>query len=71
MEDDQAVDENSYPSLSGHPGGIAVSYSEEAEALSDSLETQFHPVTDPSVLAVIEIVDLALRSYFLTPAFQP
>jgi hypothetical protein len=44
------------------------SESEKAEALTDSLEAQFKPVTDPSEPAVIEIVDKALRAYFLTPA---
>jgi len=39
--------------------------------LADSLETQFLLVTDPSVPAVIEMVDVALRSYFLTPASEP
>jgi hypothetical protein len=53
------------------PGGIALSDSEKAEALADNLETQFQPVTDPSVPAVIEMVDVALRSYFLTPASEP
>jgi hypothetical protein len=53
------------------PGGIALSDSEKAEALADNLETQFQPVTDPSVPAVIEMVDVALRSYFLTPANEP
>jgi hypothetical protein len=28
-------------------------------------------VADPSVSAVIEMVDVALRSYFLTPASKP
>jgi hypothetical protein len=28
-------------------------------------------MTDPSVPAVIEMVDVALRSYFLTPASKP
>jgi hypothetical protein len=28
-------------------------------------------VTDPSVPAVIEMVEAALRSYFLTPASEP
>jgi len=36
-----------------------------------SLETQFQPVTDPSAPAVIEMVDVALRSCFLTPASEP
>jgi hypothetical protein len=53
------------------PGGIALSGSEKAEALADNLETHFQPVTDPSVPAVIEMVDVALRSYFLTPASEP
>ena len=44
------------PSPPGHPGGIALSDSEQIEALTDSLETQFQPVTDPSVPAVIEMV---------------
>jgi hypothetical protein len=44
------------------PGGTALSDSEKAEDLADSLETQFQPVTDPSAPAVIEIVDGELRS---------
>ena len=36
------------------PGGIALSDSEKAECLADNLEAQFQPVTDPSVLAIIE-----------------
>jgi hypothetical protein len=51
-------------------GGIALSDSEKAEALADSLDTQFQPLTDPSVPAVIQ-VDVALRSYFLTTASEP
>jgi hypothetical protein len=64
VEDDQTGDESSYfitPLVT--PGGIALSDSEKAEALADSLETQFQPVTNPSALAVIEIVEVALRSY--------
>ena len=53
------------------PRGFALSESEKVEALVDNLETQFHPVTDPSVTAVIEIVDVALRSYFLSLASEP
>ena len=45
------------PSPPGHPGGIALSDSEKAEALADNLETQFQTVTDPSVQPVIEMVD--------------
>jgi hypothetical protein len=43
------------------PGGITVSDSEKAEALADAMETQFQPVADPSVPAVIETVDVALK----------
>jgi hypothetical protein len=59
VEDDQPGDESSYSfSSPGHPGGIALSDSEKAEKLADNLETQFQPVTDPSVPAVIEIVEM-------------
>jgi len=53
------------------PGGIALSDYDKAEALADNLEAQFQPVTDPSVPAVIETVDVALRSYLLSPASEP
>ena len=53
------------------PGGIALSDSEKAEALEDNPEALFQPVTDPSVPVVIEKVDVALRSYFLSPASEP
>jgi hypothetical protein len=72
VEDDQAGNESSYSVT--HlltPGGIALSDSETAEALADNLETQFQPVTDTSVPAVIEIVDVGLRSYFMAPASEP
>jgi len=52
------------------PGGIALSDSEKAKALADNLEAQFQPVTDPSVPAVIEKFDVALRSYLMTPASE-
>ena len=72
VEDDQAGDDSSY---SVYPlvtsGGIALSDSEKAEAFADNLETQFQPVTDPSVPAVIEMVDLGLRSYLIAPASEP
>ena len=57
VEDDQAADESSY-SISPlfTPGGLALSDSEKAEALAENLETQFQPVTDPSVPAAIEMV---------------
>ena len=50
------------------PRGIALSDTENAEAHTDNLEAHFQPVTDPSVPAVIEMVDVALRSYFLIPS---
>jgi hypothetical protein len=66
VKDDQTGDESSY-SVSPPPGTRgrnAVSDSEKAEDLADNLYSQFQPVTDSSVPAVIEIVDVALRSYF-------
>ena len=72
VEDDQKGDESFYSvSSPGHTGGIAFSDSEKAEALAVNLETQFQPVTDPSVPAVIEKIDVALRSYFMTPNSEP
>jgi hypothetical protein len=68
MGDDSSY---SFPPTLVTPGAIAVSDSEKAEALAVSPETQFQPFTDPSVPAVIETVDVALRSYFLTPASEP
>jgi len=53
------------------PGGLALSDSEKAEALADSLEAQFQPVTVPSVPAVIETVDVSLESYLQTPVSEP
>jgi hypothetical protein len=52
-------------------GGIALSDSEKAEALANSLEAQFHPLIVLSVLAIIEIVDVVLESYFQSPASEP
>ena len=51
-------------------GRFALSHSEKAEALADNLDTQFQPVTDPSVPVVIEIVGVALRSYFSSSASE-
>ena len=53
------------------PGVIVRSDSEKAETLADNLEAQFQPVPDPSVPAVIETVDVALRSCFLSRASEP
>jgi len=72
VDDDKAGDESSYSvSPLVTPGGVALSDSEKAEALADNLEAQFQPVTDPSVPAVIEKVDVALRSYLVSPASEP
>jgi hypothetical protein len=54
-----------------NPGGIALSDSEKAEGLADNLETQFQPVTKHSLAVAIEMVDVLLMSYFLTPASEP
>ena len=53
------------------PGRIDPSDPGKAETFTDKLEAQFQPVTDPSVPAVIETVDVALRSYFFSPASEP
>ena len=72
MEDDQAADESSYSiSTLVSPGGFALSDSEEAETLADNLETQFLPVTNPSVTADIEMFDVVLLSKFLSPPSEP
>jgi hypothetical protein len=53
------------------PGGPALSDSEKAEALADSLEAQFYPVKDPSDPAVIEMVNEAMRAYEYAPVSEP
>jgi hypothetical protein len=53
------------------PGGIALSDSEKAEALAGNLEAQFQLVTDLLILAIINTVDVVLRSYFFSPASEP
>ena len=50
--------------------GESLSDSEKSEALPDNLESQFQPVTDLLVPAVIETVDVGLNSYFMTPASE-
>jgi hypothetical protein len=44
------------------PRGIALSQSEKRENLVDNLQTQFLPVSFPSVLVVIVMVDVAIQS---------
>jgi hypothetical protein len=53
------------------PGGLALSDSEKAEALADSLEAQLQPVNDTSDPAVIEMVNEAMRAYEYEPASEP
>jgi hypothetical protein len=68
VEDDQTGDESSYSFSSPiHPEGMPLSVSEKVE----NLETQFQPVTDPSVPAVFEMVEVALESFSLIPASEP
>jgi hypothetical protein len=72
VEVDQAGDESSHSVSSlANPGGVALSDSEKAEVLADNLVTQFQPVTDSLIPAVIETVNVGLRSYFMAPAGQP
>jgi hypothetical protein len=52
-------------------GGLALSDSEEEEALADSLEAQFQPVNDPSDPAVIEMANKAMHAYECAPASEP
>ena len=57
MEDDLTGDENFHSITSpGHTRELSLSDSEKDEALADSLEAQFQPLNDPSLLAVIEVV---------------
>jgi hypothetical protein len=46
------------PSPPGQPRGLALLGAEKAEALADSLEAQFQPITAPSIPAVVEMVDV-------------
>jgi hypothetical protein len=50
---------------------IAVSDFQESEALADSLEAQFQPITVPSFPALIDMVDEALELYLQTSASEP
>jgi hypothetical protein len=69
VEDDQAGDDSSYSSRLVTPGEL-LSQTEKAEALETIWRTSFSG--DRSFgPAVIETVDVALRSYFLSPASQP
>jgi hypothetical protein len=52
-------------------GGLALSDSEKAEALTDSLGTQIKPVNNPTVPAVIEVFNEAMRAFSYAPASEP
>jgi hypothetical protein len=65
VEDDQTGDENSYSISPDHPGFVSLSDSEKAETLTDTLEIYI------SFPAVIEMVEVALGSYFMTLANEP
>jgi len=58
------------PSPPGHPEGNRSLRLRKPKLLLTP-ETQFQSVADPSIPAVIEMVDVALRSYFQTPAREP
>jgi hypothetical protein len=53
------------------PEGLALSDSENVEALADSLEAQFQPVSDPSDPTVTETVSEAMRAYEYSSASEP
>ena len=48
----------------------ALSGSEKAEAIAESLETRFQQMTGP-IPEVIEKVGVALKSYFMNPSSEP
>jgi hypothetical protein len=52
------------------PGGTALADPEKAEALADSLESQFQQVNTPSDPAVIEKVTEELQAYSYAPASE-
>jgi hypothetical protein len=54
----------------GHPGESLSQILRERKPLQ-SLEAQFQPVFVPSVPVFIEMVDVPLRYYFISPAREP
>jgi hypothetical protein len=52
------------------PGGLALSDSDKAEALANSLKAQFQSVNDPLEPAVIEMFNEAMRAYEYAPASE-
>jgi hypothetical protein len=53
------------------PGGTVLSDPEKAEALANTLESQFQLVNDPSDPVVIEKVTEALQAYYYASASEP
>jgi len=71
MQDNQAGDEMSHStSPLVTPRTDALSDYEKAEVLADNHKGRFQAVNDSSVPAIIETVDMATRSYFLSPAIE-
>jgi len=68
VEDLKHFDENPHSINSpGQTRGTSSLGSENAEALANSLEAQFQPVNDPSFPLDIEVINEAMRAYFLRP----
>jgi len=67
VEVDQTGGESSYSASSLVIPGGSLSESEK----TDSLETRLQPGTRPSVWGVTEMLDMALKTCFLTPASEP
>jgi len=71
VEDDKAGDESPYSVILLVTPGESLSRTLRKPKPLLALWRLFQPVADSSVPAVIEKVDLALRSYFQTPASEP
>jgi hypothetical protein len=72
VEDDEAGDASSHSVAPLKlPGGLALSDSERAGALADSLEVLFQSVVDPSDPAFTEMVDVEMSAYEYAPASEP
>ena len=71
VEDDQAGDESSYSVSPWSPRWESLSRTLRKPKPLPTIRRLFQLVTDASVPAVIEMVDLALRSYLMIPASEP
>jgi hypothetical protein len=67
MEDDKCLDASTHPSHWQVPRWLAVSDSEKAESLADSLEARFQPVDNPSYPEFTYMVNEAMRAYQNAP----